>query len=319
MTNFLEGSNSSQKHILVIGAACLDIVGRLSSLPEPGTSTPAEVRPSFGGVARNISENLARLGQTVNLITAVGKDVFGHQLLEHTAASGVNIDASLEIDCQCTASYLAVVNTNGQLQFALDDMDVLTALDTKYLRQQSHLFKDASLVFVDSNLPPASLRTVLQIAHRHRTPLCADATSTLLAQRLLPHLSRLHLVTANTAEANVLCQGKIEVHDRKSAMQAARHLINQGVEIAVITMAEFGVCYATSETSGHIPAIRTKIINPTGVGDALTAALIFGLVNEIPIDDAIRLGVSAASLTLRHVGSVYPELSLEKLYDQLVL
>ncbi len=84
-------------------------------------------------------------------------------------------------------------------------------------------------------------------------------------------------------------------------------------------MAEFGVCYATSETTGHIPAIRTQVADPTGAGDALTAAVIFALLNDIEIDDAARLGVSAASLTLRHPGTVLSELTLEKLYDELAL
>jgi pseudouridine kinase len=36
------------------------------------------------------------------------------------------------------------------------------------------------------------------------------------------------------------------------------------------------------------------------------------------VDEAVRLGTSAASLTLRWPGTVLPELSLEKLYDELV-
>jgi pseudouridine kinase len=84
-------------------------------------------------------------------------------------------------------------------------------------------------------------------------------------------------------------------------------------------MAEQGLCYATSETSGYIPAIKTSIVDPTGAGDALSATVIFALLNDIPIDDAVRLGVSAASLTLRYRGAVVPDLSLEKLYDQLVI
>ena len=51
----------------------------------------------------------------------------------------------------------------------------------------------------------------------------------------------------------------------------------------------------------------------------MTAAVLFGLVNEMDLDEAIRLGVSAASLTLRHSGTVYPQLTLEKLYEQLVI
>jgi len=107
--------------------------------------------------------------------------------------------------------------------------------------------------------------------------------------------------------------------DQSQAIDAAKYLVSRGVVLSIITLAEFGVVYATSETSGSIPAIHTEIEDPTGAGDALTAAVIFALLNDIPLDDAIRLGVSAASLTLRHRGAVTPELSLEKLYDQLVI
>jgi pseudouridine kinase len=93
----------------------------------------------------------------------------------------------------------------------------------------------------------------------------------------------------------------------------------EGVEVVIVTLAQFGVFYATSKTSGQIPAIRTEISDPTGGGDALTAAVLFALLNDIPLDDALRLGVSAATLTLRHSGTVLPDLTLEKLYNQLVI
>jgi pseudouridine kinase len=111
----------------------------------------------------------------------------------------------------------------------------------------------------------------------------------------------------------------MEVKDNYQVLNAAKCLVGQGVDIALITLAEQGLCYATSETSGYIPALRTEVIDPTGAGDALSATVMFALLNEIPLDDAVRLGVSAASLTLRHRSSVLPDLSLEKLYDQLVI
>jgi pseudouridine kinase len=88
---------------------------------------------------------------------------------------------------------------------------------------------------------------------------------------------------------------------------------------AFVTLAEFGLCYATSETSGHLPAIRTSVADPTGAGDALVAAVIYALMNNIEIDDAARLGISAATLALKYAGTVYPDLSLEKLYNELAV
>jgi pseudouridine kinase len=314
-----EDTSSTEKSVLVIGAACLDIVGRPVEMLELETSTPAKVRPSFGGVARNVAENLAHLGEKVRLITAVGRDQFGWQLLEHAASAGVDIDSCLASDKRATASYLAVLTETGALNFALDDMRVLAAITPEYIREHAQLFKESSLVFVDANLSPATLRTIFHQARLAKIPVCADAASHKMASRLLPYLDKLLMLTANAHEASVLTDMEIQVKDRDAALQAARQLISRGAHAAFIPIAEFGVCYATPETSGHIPAIRTRIADPTGAGDALTATLIYGYLNDIPLDEALRLGVSAASLTLRYPGTVVPDLSLEKIYDQLVI
>lgn len=315
----LDDFNPSQQSVLVMGAAGLDIVGRPSQMPEFGASVPAEVRPSFGGVARNIAENLARLGQPVSLITVVGKDTFGSQLLEYTARAGVDTSACLQSSRLTTAAYLAVLTEQSRLHFALDDMRVLTELTSVYLRKQEHRFASAGLIFVDANLSPAALRTIFSLARKHKVPVCADATSSVLAVKLKPYLSQLFMVTANPYEAAILSGAPAAPEGPEAAQKVARDLIALGAEIAVLPIAAFGVCYASSETSGHIPAIRTAILDPTGAGDALTASVIFGLLNHISLDEATRLGVSAASLTLRHPGTVYPDLSLEILYDQLVI
>jgi len=309
-------SPAPDKPVLVIGAAGTDIVGLLKGELHEGTSNPAQIRSSFGGVARNVAENIARLGQPVELITAVGDDPTGEQLLQQIAAAGVGISSVIHSTEHRTGSYLAVVNTNGERQFALDDMRAISHLTTEYLRENEVLFENASLLFLDANLSKETLRTAFSLARRYHLPVCADPTSKHLAARLLPHLPRLQLITPNNTEASILC-GQIYSARPRHAIEAAKCLVSQGVRIAIVTLAEFGVCYATSETSGHIPAIRTEIIDPTGAGDALTAAVIFALLNDISLDDAVRLGVSAASLTLRHRGAVAPSLSLEKLYDQL--
>jgi pseudouridine kinase len=304
--------------VLVIGAAGMDIVGLLKGDLHSGTSNPAQIRSSYGGVARNVAENIARLGQPVELMTAVGDDPIGEQLLQQIVSAGVGISAVIHSTEYRTGSYLAVVNTHGELQFALDDMRAISALSAGYLREKEALFEQASLLFLDANLSKETLRAAFSLARRYHLPVCADPTSKHLAARLQTYLPRLHLITPNIAEASILCGQTYSARPRQ-AIDAAKCLVSQGVKIAIVTLAEFGVCYATSETSGHIPAIRTEIIDPTGAGDALTAAVIFALLNDISIDDAVRLGVSAASFTLRHRGAVVPYLSLEKLYDQLVI
>jgi pseudouridine kinase len=308
---------TSDLPVLVIGAAGWDMVGRVKSDLTLHTSIPAQIRQSFGGAARNVAENLLRLGTPVKLLTVVGDDDSGDRLIDAMAGVGANVEAVLRSTQYPTGSYLAVINANGKLEYGLDDMRVMAELSPKYIHAHEDLFEQASLLFIDTNLSKETLRTIMSVARRVRLPVCADPTSELLAGKLTPYLRRLRLVVPNSGEATVLCNRISGPTTRREAIDAAKCLVSQGVEIAIVTMAELGVCYATSETSGYVPPVRTTIIDPTGAGDALTAAVLFGLINQMPIDDAVRLGVAAESLTLAYRGAVVPDLSLEKLYDQL--
>ncbi|HHH83252.1 MAG TPA: ribokinase [Chloroflexi bacterium] len=303
--------------VLVIGSSGIDLVARPFDALQTGTSNPGQIRYSPGGVARNVAENLARLGAEVILLTAVGDDDQGRQLLEHAAHAGVDIEHTIRVPEQPTGSYLAILDSQGALHTGIDDMRVIDAMPPEFLRERRELFRQASAVFVDANLPERTLRTAISLAFRSKTPIAADPTSVKLAPRLCPYLERLWLITPNEPEAERLCAHPVPHADPASAIAAARHLVTEGVNIAIITMAEFGVGYAAAEGSGHIPAMKTEVVDPTGAGDALTAAVIFALMNAIPLDEAVRLGVAAAALTLRVPGTVVADLSLERLYEEL--
>ncbi len=308
---------ASDLPVMVIGAAGLDMVGRVKSGLRLGTSNPAQIRLSFGGAARNVAENLLHLGTPVNLLTVVGNDPAGDQIVEAISQAGANTQAVVRSMHYPTGTYLAILNREGKLEYGLDDMRLLAELSPQYIHAHEELFENCSMLFIDANLSKETLRTVISIARRLRIPVCADPTSASLASKLIPYLPRLRLVVPNGLEASILCGWKSSPTNRRQATEAAKHLVSQGVGIAIVTMAEAGVCYATSETSGYVPPVRTEVIDPTGAGDALTAAMLFGLLNDMPVDDAVRLGVAAESLTLNYRGAVVPDLSLEKLYDQL--
>jgi len=305
--------------VLVIGTAGVDIVGRMKGELAMGMSTPASIRSSYGGVARNVAENLARLGQKVRLITSLGYDYAGDQLIQQAIDAGVDMESVVRTYEHPTGAYLAMINANGELQFALDDMRASSALTPEYLETHESLFKQSSLLFIDANLSKPTIRKAISLARKARIPICADPTAAGLSHRLRPHLGKLAMITPNHVEAGILFGEQIDAQNISQIHDAAKWMVSQGVTIAIITLAQFGVFYATSETSGQVPAIRTEIVDPTGGGDALSAAVIYAILNQIPLDDALRLGVSAATLTLRYQGAVVPDLSLEKLYNQLVI
>jgi pseudouridine kinase len=302
--------------VLVIGAAGLDVKGRMSGPMQMGISNPGTIRRSAGGVARNIAENLSRLGVDVALISAVGNGWAGRYVLEQSQQAGVDVRHVLVRPGIRTGTYLALQNHERQLIVGLDDMAALEAITPRYLNDRRRLFREARMVAVDANLSPAALKTAFRLAGQYGRPVCADPTSTPLAERLRPFLGLLHLVTPNLGEASALLE---DLGEHRAPIGMARKLVGNGVALAVITLAEKGLCYATADESGHLPAMAVPIVDRTGVGDALTAAVIFGLLEDLPATEVVRLGLSAAAVTLQCRETVCPDLSLEKLYGKLVV
>ena len=105
--------------IVCIGGTNLDRKLRGLGPLRMGSSNPATQHETAGGVARNIAENLARLGLPVHLLTAVGRDAAGQSLLAQLQALGVDCAGSLQAVDAATGSYTAVLDPQGELVLAL--------------------------------------------------------------------------------------------------------------------------------------------------------------------------------------------------------
>lgn len=306
-----------QPSVVVIGAASMDMKGRSDTPLVAGTSNPGSIRISPGGVGRNVAETLARLGVSTLLLSAVGDDSVGRYLLDATNDGGVDVSRLIVSSEFPSASYLAVVDDNGNPVLSIDDMHIMELVTPKYIYSNRRWITRASMVVLDANLSPASIKSAVSVAAKASVPVCVDPASVALAPRVSPHLSQLFMVVPNQDEAEAL--SGVPSSDSDQATAAAQKLVSMGVNTVVITLAEKGLVYATSEESGRVPAIRIEVTDPTGGGDALTGALVFGLVNGFSVSEAVRLGVSAATLTLTSADTVCPDLSLERLYDQLTI
>jgi pseudouridine kinase len=308
----------SERSVLVIGAAGVDIKARPQGTLRMKRSNVGVVRHSFGGVARNVAENLARLEVPTILLSAVGQDRSGDSMITYTAQTGVDTSAILRLPDAHTGSYVAVLDAAGRLAVSISEYDVIDAISPRYLQQHRSLFANAAMIAVDANLSPKTLASVFRWAKRYDVPVCADPTSQALAVKLIDYLPELTMIAPDAVEAAALCGLDNPPTTSEAAIETAQRLVSLGVEIAIVTLGEQGLAYADGGGAGHIAALRTRVVDTTGAGDALTAAVIFGLVNEMPLDEAVQLGVSAAALTLRTRETVAKDLSLDRLYDELV-
>jgi len=305
-------------YVLIIGSAGIDVKGRPSAEIKYGMSNLGRVRNSVGGVARNIAENLARLEIDTVLLSAVGDDAEGWRVIEHCEDNGIDCEHVQVIKGERTGTYLALLKPDGELMTAIGDFDIMRAIDSEFLRSHENLIADAEMVVVDATLNDEALATLFEITERYYVRVCADPTTPMLATKLCPYIGKIHLLVPNALETTALCGLSQPAHDRDSAISAARQLVSLGAYTAVVTMGEQGLAYADGSSAGFIRAVNTHVVDSTGAGDALTGAVIFGLLNDVPLDEAMRLGVTAAALTLQSEETVVPDLNQELLYDRLM-
>ena len=177
--------------VVVIGAASLDTKGRSHMPLVSGTSNPGSIRISPGGVGRNVAENLAQLGVSTLLLSAVGDDSVGRYLLEATAAGGVDVSRLIVSSDLPSASYLAVVDENGNPVLSIDDMHIMELVTPKYIYANRKWITGANMIVLDANLSPASIKSAISVAAKASVPICVDPASVALAPRVSPHLSQL--------------------------------------------------------------------------------------------------------------------------------
>ncbi|EPZ53306.1 pfkB carbohydrate kinase family protein [[Clostridium] sordellii ATCC 9714] len=72
--------NNKQPYALVFGVSIFDIIGFTNNNYRCNDSNPGKVKTSFGGVCRNIAENMARVGVNTKFISILGDDETGRRM-----------------------------------------------------------------------------------------------------------------------------------------------------------------------------------------------------------------------------------------------
>ena len=192
---------------------------------------------------RNVAENLARLGVPTTLLTAVGDDAFGHQILSETSAGGVDTSKALLCpDCR-SGAYLAILDEFGDMAVSIDDMRICSEITPQYVRAHRKLLAQAQMIVVDANLSPKTLDAVLKIAHKANVPVCADPVSNQLAERLVPKLCEFTIIRPNAREAEIMLGSTLSISSVADAAVAAQRLRACGVRTVIITLGEEGLFY----------------------------------------------------------------------------
>ncbi len=259
--------------ILCIGSVHWDIIGRTPAHMAAGTDVPGRITRLPGGVALNIAMTMARFGLRPALLTAIGRDAEGDELVAACRRLGLVTDHVYRSDDLPTDRYVAVEGANG-LVAAIADAHSLEAAGNKILRPLG----DGSLgtaatpwagpVALDGNLTQRLLADIAVSPRFAAADLRIAPASPGKAERLLPLLPvpRATLYV-NIEEAGVLCQRRFA-----DAPEAAAGLLARGAVRVLVTDG------ARTSADGAADGILTAqppavlVTRITGAGDTFMAA-----------------------------------------------
>ena len=138
-------------YILVIGASIVDILGFTRNIYKSKDSNPGNIKISLGGVCRNISENLARVGVNTKFISIIGDDENGRNILSHSKMVGYDMEESLILEGGCTPTYMAILDHTGDMVSAVVDMESLDEMDADFIDSKKEIIYDAEYTILDAD------------------------------------------------------------------------------------------------------------------------------------------------------------------------
>jgi len=259
--------------IICIGSVLWDVIGRASSHMRVGSDVPGRITRLPGGVAMNIAMTLRRFGMKPALLSTIGRDAEGNELVAEAQRMGLICDYLYRSADLPTDVYMAIEGANG-LVAAIADAHSLEASGDKILRAMG----DGRLgtanapftgpVALDGNLTEELLQTIAKsplfaLADLRVAPASPGKAARLLA--LMDHPTATLYV--NLEEASLLCQSEFSTsHD------GAASLLKRGAHRVLVTDGGNAASEGTAEDIiSHTPP-AVLVTRVTGAGDTFMAA-----------------------------------------------
>lgn len=290
--------------ILCIGSVLWDVIGRATTPLDIGSDVPGRIVRIPGGVAMNIAITLRRFGLSPAVLSAVGRDAEGEELVAETQRLGLITDYLYRSDDLPTDRYMAVEGANGLIA-AIADAHSLEAAGDKILAplgdgRLGHAGAPYSgAIALDGNLTTSLLQEIADSPLFAAADLRVAPASPGKAERLVPLLAHPGAtIYVNRGEAELICLGNFD-----TSAQAAAALIARGARRVLVTDGGNATTLATPQGAVSRTPRPVMVTRVTGAGDTFMAAHIAAELRGEPDEAALETALEAAA---RYVTGEHP-------------
>jgi ribokinase len=288
-----------QPRIIVVGSCNTDMVIKADRLPAPGeTVLGGTFLMNPGGKGANQAVAAARMGGVVTLVSKIGNDLFGKQLLNLFQSENIYTGFVFSDPDLPSGVALITVDAKGEncIVVASGANSSLSPLDVDIARGE---LVSNSLVLMQLEIPLETVDYVASIAHeKHIRVILNPAPAKELPEALL---KKVDIIVPNQSEAEFLTG--IPVTDLESARVAASAIQAKGVGTVIITMGAKGALVLEKDVFQFIKAQQVEAVDTTAAGDVFCGAFCVGLSEGNSVHDAVRLASQAAAISVTRMGA----------------
>ncbi len=279
---------------------------RLSSRPGHALETAPSYDVHVAGAEANVAATLSRLGRSVAFATALPDGALGRRVVSELQAAGVDCSGVVIKPGARIGTYFVELRDDPLPTRVIYDRAGSAATRFGDADVRWDLFDQASIFHV-SGITPALSQTckeiALEMARRARGGdklLSVDVNyrsklwSTEEAASVLSQLIQRADIVVCTQED---CRDLFEI-DGDPAPSAAEIAGAFDVRSVVVTSGISGAWWhADGSPGGHVPALQVEVIDRIGAGDAFTAGVLDGVLDD-DLGIGVRLGTALAALAL---------------------
>ncbi|MDN3617553.1 ribokinase [Vibrio gallaecicus] len=285
--------------LIVLGSVNADHVLQVPSFPRPGeTLVGGNYQVIPGGKGANQAVAAARLKADIGFISCVGDDAFGINIRNAFAQDGINTDGVIIADKTPTGIAMIQVSASGENSICLS-AEANDKLTCEQIEPHLQKIRDAKYLLTQLETPIEGIEYAAKAAKENRTNVVLNpAPARPLSDELLACID---VITPNETEAEVLTG--ITVTDDQSAQKASEALHLKGIEIVMITLGAKGVWLSQNGRGELIPGFRVEATDTTAAGDTFNGAFVTGLLENMPIEQAIKFAHAAAAISVTRFGA----------------
>ena len=304
----------SSQRILVIGDMVADehIFTRASGISR---EAPLPVlhfidRKLVPGGATNVARNARALGAEVWVTGVIGNDQVGHDLREMLEDDRIHCNELYTADGRATSIKTRIWAGGDQqpVQQQVCRIDrveripnsqelcqqVITGLATRISQIDAVIVADYEISMIEDSI----IETVLHQAQAEGKTVTVDSHGN------LKRFPAADTFTPNQPEVEFTLGRALNSHDDLEEAGTAL-LALLATKVLLITRGNEGMAlFAAGAAPYHIPALgSSRVIDPTGAGDTVSAVLTLALLIGLPPQRAAMMAAAAASVVVRKLGA----------------